>query len=111
MLLVAKSHRLISRLVRSAALVVSLALPFLLIADPAQAVDRPIVFIPGILGSVLSDASGNILWGDNSSLFHLEQLTIPRGPLDPVDGLTATQIIDQIVIFGPWKVKTIRYTS
>ena len=59
MLLVAKSHRLISRLVRSAALVVSLALPFLLIADPAQAVDRPIVFIPGILGSVLSDASGN----------------------------------------------------
>jgi pimeloyl-ACP methyl ester carboxylesterase len=107
MLILGALRRIVSRLVCSAPSVfaIALAVPFLLMAEPARAVDRPIVFIPGILGSVLSDAVGNILWGDNKSLFHLEKLTIPNGPRDPTDGLNAIGIIDQIVIFGPWKVK------
>ncbi len=34
----------------------------------ASAQERPLVFVPGILGSVLSDPSGEVIWGDSGSL-------------------------------------------
>jgi pimeloyl-ACP methyl ester carboxylesterase len=71
----------------------------------ADAVDRPIVLIPGILGSELSDANGKVIWGDALSLSRLSQLTIPNGPADPRDGLRPTALITQVQIFGPLKIK------
>lgn len=34
----------------------------------ADAPARPVVFVPGIVGSVLSDSSGKVVWGDRKSL-------------------------------------------
>ncbi|MBP2305979.1 hypothetical protein GBZ48_30145 [Azospirillum melinis] len=79
----------------------------------ASAQERPLVFIPGILGSVLETKSGNVVWGDVRSLSRLGQLTIPDGPSDPSDGLVATTTIQQVAILGPFKIKqysTLRQT-
>ena len=63
---------------------------------------RPIVFVPGFLGSVLT-ANGDVLWGDRGSLFKFSQLALP------VDGRSAKVVkalkpIDQIGVFGPFKI-------
>jgi hypothetical protein len=59
--------------------------------------DRPLVFIPGILGSRLVEArTGTLLWGSANALRYLDQLVINGGPQDPgssdvvVDGLLTT---------------------
>ncbi|RKE25901.1 hypothetical protein B0G76_7472 [Paraburkholderia sp. BL23I1N1] len=52
----------------------------------AEGVRRPLVFIPGMVGSVLKDKDGRVVWGDAWSLTRLNVLTIPDGPKDPVDG-------------------------
>src|SRR5207249_1925538 len=52
--------------------------------------ERPLVFIPGILGSVLEE-KGEVIWGDIRSLNRLSRLRITDGPKDPNDGLMATK--------------------
>lgn len=77
----------------------------LLISTPLHATpDRPLVFVPGILGSVLSGPDG-VVWGDRWSLTRYEQLEIADGPADPSDDLKPTGLINSVQILGPWKIK------
>lgn len=70
----------------------------------ACSIERPLIFIPGILGSVLENTDG-VVWGDAYSLNRLDQLTIIDGPRDPNDDLKATGVIKTIQILGPIKIK------
>lgn len=70
---------------------------------------RPLVFIPGILGSTLVDSVGKVVWGDWRSLSHLEVLTIADGPTQPADGIKASGPIQNVMRIGPWAVK--QYSS
>lgn len=100
-------HR--SRLVLFAAVLAAL------IAEPASAVcaeaspppkhsdKRPVVFLPGVIGSVLENDKG-VVWGDRWSLARLPELEIPDGPIDPTDGIHPTRIVDSIQVLGPFSV-------
>ena len=73
---------------------------------------RPLVFVPGIVGSKLCKGGtgencegGRLLWGDAWSLNNIKELTIPRGPRSPDDGVRANAIIDKISIFGLIKIE------
>lgn len=84
---------------------VCISVAILIAPHQAWPVDRPIIVIPGILGSVLKDKQGNVVWGDVQSLLHLDILTVPNGPHDPDDGIKPDGIIGNIVLFGPIKVR------
>lgn len=65
-------------------------------ADP----QRPLLFIPGILGSRLSDASGTAVWGDRNSLVNFPRLELYPGSSGSalhVDGL-----VNSINVLGPF---------
>src|SRR5271163_2823923 len=63
---------------------------------------RPVVFIPGILGSKLCDSHGKVLWGDANSLANLASLTL--GGAHPQE-IQSCGIISEIRILGPfWAV-------
>ena len=74
------------------------------VSDPSTSQDRrPVVVIPGILGSRLVTAGGEVLWGDRSSLGNFGRLD-----LDP-DGtkgdLQAAGFVEKIRVLGPfWTV-------
>ncbi|MEM9762371.1 MAG: alpha/beta fold hydrolase, partial [Pseudomonadota bacterium] len=75
-----------------------------LLASQAPAVaddvpDRPVVVLPGIVGSVL-EGPNDIYWGDAGALRRFERLMVSDGPRDPDDGLRATDLIDDIGVFG-----------
>lgn len=75
-----------------------------LLAGPAYcAPDRPLVFVPGILGSRLADQSGKAIWGEVNSLRNFQKFEItPDGPVTVLspDGLMRT-----INVLGPfWAV-------
>ncbi|MDX0425127.1 hypothetical protein GOL39_26600 [Sinorhizobium medicae] len=72
-------------------------------ADAAP--ERPLIFIPGILGSRLCDVStGEVVWGELPSYSRFSELALP------IDGTSAPLrhkacgIIEQIEVLGPWKV-------
>lgn len=72
----------------------------------ANAPERPVVFIPGIVGSVLSEQDGAVVWGKLSSLrgknFHKMDLLPETGtavPIVPTDVLRAIPLP-----FGPIEV-------
>src|SRR4029078_1803506 len=74
-------------------------------AAPDRRPDRPVVFIPGMVGSKICErASGKVIWGDRGSLFNFAQLELPVA-YDP-DKLphTACGIIHSVAILGPWRV-------
>ena len=74
----------------------------------AQAPIRPVVVIPGILGSILTTKNGDeIIWGDRLSLTRLSKLEIKDGPRDPTsfEQLRPVGLITSVQIFGPWKIK------
>ncbi len=71
----------------------------------ASAQDRPLVFIPGIIGSELVDTSGKVVWGDFLSLRNLAQLTVRDGPSDPSDNFKATRIIGAVTVLGPIQIR------
>lgn len=77
----------------------ALAAAFQAVAQPT----RPVVVVPGILGSVL-ERDGEVVWGDRLSLARFGQLEIADGPRDPDDGLVASGLIQSIQVFGPWKM-------
>ncbi|MGX9146459.1 lipase/acyltransferase domain-containing protein [Mesorhizobium sp. 128a] len=61
---------------------------------------RPLVFVPGILGTELLDDDGKVVWGDSSSLSNFEKLelgaTPPQPPLHP------GHLITSINVLGPF---------
>lgn len=67
--------------------------------------ERPLVVIPGILGTKLCEkATGKIVWGNRWSLGNFSQLALPL-PLDE-SKLThqACGLIDSVNILGPWQI-------
>lgn len=70
-------------------------------AEP-QKIKRPLVFIPGALGSQLS-RDGKIIWGDISSYSNIPKLALPMDGRD--DGIIVDGTVDSIQIFWPFKIK------
>jgi hypothetical protein len=60
-------------------------------ADPAKPC-RPLIFIPGILGSQLLDKDNHIVWGDASSFKNFSRLALAPGGEDPHVGDLITVI-------------------
>lgn len=80
---------------------ISLFLCTQVLADP----ERPLIVVPGIVGSVLSDDSGDVVWGDLGSL---NRSNFERLNLLPEDGkieeLKSTDIIRDVPLpFGLYK--------
>jgi len=68
----------------------------------AAAPDRPVVFIPGILGSRLVEASGRVVWGERNSLLNYGELELKPGEPTP---LKADKLVSAINVLGPfWTV-------
>ena len=59
---------------------------------------RPLVFIPGILGTELLDQNNKVVWGDSSSLRNFEKLELGRESSQ----LHAGGLVKQINILGPF---------
>lgn len=68
--------------------------------DAADGPQRPLVFIPGILGSKLADSSGATIWGDRNSLSNYSKLDIPPGAGG--SGVKVTGLISNINVLGPF---------
>jgi len=69
----------------------------------AAAPERPLIFLPGILGSKLIDENDKIVWGNRKSYFNFRNLALPADDSDikiKPDG-----VIDSITIVWPFKVK------
>lgn len=61
---------------------------------------RPLVFIPGILGTELLDERGKIVWGDSASLSNFEMLELGASPALPP--LHPGGLIKSINVLGPF---------
>ena len=59
--------------------------------------DRPLVFVPGILGSRLCDGDNNVVWGTTTSLKHFARLELDT---EPPAKLHPCGLVDEIQIFG-----------
>lgn len=63
---------------------------------------RPVVFVPGIIGSILADESGNVVWGNAGSLkgrnFHRMNLLPENSPAEPLK--SAGILRDVPLLFG-----------
>ncbi len=68
-----------------------------------QSPSRPLIFIPGILGSKLINQNGDLLWGGRSSYLNFHKLTLPRD--DSQICLKPDGVIDTIPIAWPFEVK------
>lgn len=85
-------------------LIIGLAVMLSLFAalhDAAAQPQRPLVFVPGILGSRLVDDSGSVMWGDRNSYLNFPKLEItPSGPIAALhsDG----RLIESINVLGPF---------
>lgn len=65
---------------------------------------RPIVFIPGLLGTKLCGSDGKIIWGDRASLLNFEQLTLAFDA-DPAQlEHRPCGLIGSIQIVGPFRI-------
>jgi pimeloyl-ACP methyl ester carboxylesterase len=60
---------------------------------------RPLLFVPGILGSTLVDHSGKVVWGDARSLGRFERLNLEpaAGVAEP---LRASGLVETVQVFG-----------
>ena len=77
------------------------SMPFLMSA--AAEPQRPLIFIPGILGSRLVDDSGRVMWGERNSYLNFGELEIT--PSGPVRALKADGLVEKINVLGPfWAV-------
>jgi pimeloyl-ACP methyl ester carboxylesterase len=66
----------------------------------ADGPQRALVFIPGILGSKLSDGSGNVIWGNRNSLSNYASLDVLPGSDN--GGLKPAGLISSINVLGPF---------
>ena len=76
---------------------------FLIPSVSAQGPLRPLIFIPGILGSKLIDENGNLIWGGLDSYANFHKLKLPRD--ERQIRLRPDGVIDTIPIVWPLKVK------
>lgn len=67
-------------------------------SSKADGPQRPLVFIPGILGSELSDGSGNVVWGNRNSLSNYASLDL----LSNGKALKASGLVSSINVLGPF---------
>ncbi len=75
---------------------------------PASCPVRPLVFVPGILGTRLVDTrSGDLLWGSAKALSQLDKLIISDGPKNPASNgdIQTDGLVDDVSVFGAWKTK------
>jgi pimeloyl-ACP methyl ester carboxylesterase len=71
----------------------------------SAAPQRPVVVIPGILGSNLcKKETGQIIWGGASSLSNLKQLALPLDPSHHTEQFEACGIIESVRVVGPFKI-------
>jgi hypothetical protein len=71
------------------------------IEGPALAqAKRPLLFIPGILGSQLCDSAGSVVWGKAGSLWNFARLEIT--PTGPVEALSPCGPLTTVVSLGPF---------
>lgn len=69
----------------------------------SQQPQRPVVIVPGIIGSKLCDTQGNVIWGDRRSLRRFAQLELNGS--ESSESLQPCGLIDRIHILGPfWTV-------
>jgi pimeloyl-ACP methyl ester carboxylesterase len=61
-------------------------------------VQRPVVVVPGMLGSKLCTANGEVVWGNGSSLSNLVRLQLNS---DSPETLVPCGLIDKIEVLGP----------
>ena len=79
------------------------ALTFLTVA-PSEAQQRPLIFIPGILGSKLCErGTTNVVWGGLDSLRRLSELTLSAGQELGSLRHQPCGVIESIQILGPWR--------
>jgi pimeloyl-ACP methyl ester carboxylesterase len=81
-----------------------LLLILLLVKASAEAAPaRPVIVIPGILGSQLCDSSGNLVWGGRDSLFNFDKLRLDFD-FDPQRlSLAPCGLTETINVIGPFK--------
>ena len=64
---------------------------------------RPVVVIPGILGSKLAASDGTIVWGDRGSLSHFGRLDLD--PAGENGEINVAGLVERIRVLGPfWTV-------
>jgi pimeloyl-ACP methyl ester carboxylesterase len=64
----------------------------------AETVQRPLVVVAGILGSKLCTPTGEVVWGNGSSLSNFTRLQLN---VDTPETLVPCGMIDKIEVFGP----------
>ncbi len=77
----------------------------LILAAPSwgQRPAQPVLFIPGFLGTKLVDEKGELVCCDPVQfLLRLDDLELPQNPQE--NKLQAEEIIDQLILLGPFKV-------
>jgi pimeloyl-ACP methyl ester carboxylesterase len=77
----------------AALLIIGTCLPSLAQERP----HRPLIFVPGILGSRLCDANGTVVWGTGSSLVNFAKLELGR---DGAEGIKSCGLIDKFQLLG-----------
>jgi pimeloyl-ACP methyl ester carboxylesterase len=60
--------------------------------------NRPVILVPGILGSRLCDANGTVVWGTAKSFLNFEKLELSEDGLG--HGITACGLIEEFQIMG-----------
>jgi pimeloyl-ACP methyl ester carboxylesterase len=67
---------------------------------------RPVVFIPGILGSKLctNDGKHRLLWGDAGSYNNIQSLKLPLKSPEKDSSIVSCGVIEAVKIVGPLKI-------
>lgn len=84
---------------RRARLAICLIFGFI-VAGPADAALRPVIVIPGVMGSKLCDRSGSVIWGNRSS-YTMARMAALRLPFDTSKrdpGIQSCGLIDTVSI-------------
>jgi hypothetical protein len=63
-------------------------------------IERPVVVVPGILGTKLINGTGDVVWGDRTSLLHFGRLDRPPASSQPQ--LRPAGLLDEIRMLGPF---------
>jgi pimeloyl-ACP methyl ester carboxylesterase len=82
------------------ALGLALAISGTTISSAWSAPERPVVLIPGILGTRLVDAAGRAVWGERNSLLNYPKLELTPG--SPGSRLKADGLVKSINVLGPF---------
>ncbi len=79
------------------------------IRNDFNSLNQPVVFVPGIKGSILSDEKGNIFWLNSSQALgfsnpdlRLVGDSINLKPMGAVSRITAIPFIFEVSIYAPW---------